>query len=813
MNLCKVLVLVLGAWAVWLPSTALLEDIGTEDDGLCPVGTNGDYLLLEEGKDDEARWSIFDQLSTTEIWDVINVLVDDMGFFHERNETYQIKDMPTPAGPDHIYRVELFEPSKKEALAYLDGDGPRPQRFAKAIVIRASAEPKDVMEYKVGPLPIPEDKRSRKEIKKKGKGPRPGVTVEELLEDGEMPFVKRPTHKYTSVWSETVVARVAYQLREAFKDSTGYCYGSDDTTEELKEETSAECGTSLLYWLEFPVLHSNDSKRISHIHWFFKPRNAGGEEFELHPVPISFKLDESGDEVDEWDVVDVEYCHQGPFPSVKAFLKAYRSDQLVKCVAPEWREGDYDESWSKTSGRTRFRGGSREASPRTFEPEGRRFSISGKTPGGGHHFHYLGWEGHIGMRPDTGLTLHDLRFRGNRVAYEVSLQEQYVAYSGYGGAGQVVYFDSYFGIGLSSFPLKKGLDCPESAEYLSVAKLGLTGIVENAPDIICIFEEDSQTTEWRHTHTNGTSHRPHLDAVRRSALIVRSIATIGNYDYIYDVRFKPDASIQVDVIMAGYMESSFFGPNGETQKDLPFGTRVHKYTFANLHDHLCNWKIDLDVLGTENSVHRHEVKLGTWEEALKSVDPEAKPPGWHTSPYVKYIDSSQPKEEFGMNKKSDDGLYVFTNDLKTNQWGQPRGYAIVHGLTHGQILPDSHPFTKAMAWSKYHLAVTQHKDSEPKSHAGIYDMNIPQKPHVSLDSFLDGESIVKEDLVGWLTMGLHHIPRSEDVPLISNFGTSFFIKPWNYYEELVSMDMGDNDKFQTCNPRAGSAFEYSWAWA
>lgn len=57
--------------------------------------------------------------------------------------------------------------------------------------------------------------------------------------------------------------------------------------------------------------------------------------------------------------------------------------------------------------------------------------------------------------------------------------------------------------------------------------------------------------------------------------------------------------------MAGYMESSYFGPNGETAKDLPFGTRVHEYTFANLHDHLCNWKIDLDVLGVENSVHRH----------------------------------------------------------------------------------------------------------------------------------------------------------------------------------------------------------------
>lgn len=39
-----------------------------------------------------------------------------------------------------------------------------------------------------------------------------------------------------------------------------------------------------------------------------------------------------------------------------------------------------------------------------------------------------------------------------------------------------------------------------------------------------------------------------------------------------------------------------------------------------------------------------------------------------------------------------------------------------------------------------------------------------------------GESIVMEDLVAWVTIGVQHVPRSEDVPLISNFGANFFIK-------------------------------------
>ena len=33
-----------------------------------------------------------------------------------------------------------------------------------------------------------------------------------------------------------------------------------------------------------------------------------------------------------------------------------------------------------------------------------------------------------------GLSLHDLRFRGQRIVYELATQELYVSYNGYGGA-------------------------------------------------------------------------------------------------------------------------------------------------------------------------------------------------------------------------------------------------------------------------------------------------------------------------------------------------------------------------------------------
>ena len=35
-----------------------------------------------------------------------------------------------------------------------------------------------------------------------------------------------------------------------------------------------------------------------------------------------------------------------------------------------------------------------------------------------------------------------------------------------------------------------------------------------------------------------------------------------------------------------------------------------------------------------------------------------------------------------------------------------------------------------------------------------------------------------------------HVPRSEDAPLITNMGTHMMIKPWNYFDELASMEGG-----------------------
>ena len=49
------------------------------------------------------------------------------------------------------------------------------------------------------------------------------------------------------------------------------------------------------------------------------------------------------------------------------------------------------------------------------------------------------------------------------------------------------------------------------------------------------YEEDVVTTSWRHTNTAGIDG-PHLDALRKLDLVVRTVSTIRNYDYLFEIR-------------------------------------------------------------------------------------------------------------------------------------------------------------------------------------------------------------------------------------------------------------------------------------
>ena len=67
----------------------------------------------------------------------------------------------------------------------------------------------------------------------------------------------------------------------------------------------------------------------------------------------------------------------------------------------------------------------------------------------------------------------------------------------------------------------------------------------------CVFTHSSGSSIWR--HTEPFLYRP--SGLAAESLVVRQVATVGNYDYIMEVHFYPDGSAQVMTTLAGYMET------------------------------------------------------------------------------------------------------------------------------------------------------------------------------------------------------------------------------------------------------------------
>lgn len=269
-----------------------------------------------------------------------------------------------------------------------------------------------------------------------------------------------------------------------------------------------------------------------------------------------------------------------------------------------------------------------------------------------------------------------------------------------------------------------------------------------------------------------------LGTVKGSALTTRSIATIGNYDYLFDYIFHVDGSLEVVCRASGYLQSSFYYP-----KQGNFGPRIQQGTMGSLHDHILTYKADFDILGTKNSLEVSElvVKNQTqpWFPELGSFEQ------MEMSKSVK-----QTEEQFNW-QSNNRAMYCVVNPDETNVWGEKRGYRIVPGKSNIHLTPMNSPFSRDQtAFAKSHLAITKQKDTEPFA-TSFANVNLPWKPQHDFLKMFDGESVEGEDLVVWFNLGMHHFTRAEDIPvtLYTEAVSSILFAPQNFNDHAEDVDI------------------------
>jgi len=264
--------------------------------------------------------------------------------------------------------------------------------------------------------------------------------------------------------------------------------------------------------------------------------------------------------------------------------------------------------------------------------------------------------------------------------------------------------------------------------------------------------------------------------------------------------FHLDGTIEVRVAASGYLQGGFW----ESTQDN-YGTRIHDTSMGSLHDHVINFKVDLDVGGLKNSLLR------------TSISQEEVTQPWFDDDWGQTVIQQKITREYITNE--DDALlkypnnfqggYAIVNQEQTNRWGVPRGYSIHPGYSpvYNTVVGSKRLLNNAN-WARYNLAVSVRKDSEPAS-SSMWNANLPGTPPVEFHKFFDGENITQEDLVVWVNVGTHHLPSAEDSPNTkTNIATSsFFLTPLNYFDYDISMD-STNAILLTAPQTPGDAFTF-----
>ena len=399
----------------------------------------------------------------------------------------------------------------------------------------------------------------------------------------------------------------------------------------------------------------------------------------------------------------------------------------------------------------------------------------------GHHVAWERWRFHV--RPDlrAGIVVSLVRHVGRggerSVLYEGHLSEIFVPYMDPSFAWYARNFldAGEFSAGGLSEPLLRGRDCPAHAFYFDSVRPTPNGRPRTTPRTLCLFERATGDPLWRHY----ASEAPQSRAARE--LVVRSSMVVGNYDYLLDWIFRQDGSIRVAVGATGILEvKAVDAARADTKAtaDAPedaYGRFVDERLVAVNHDHYFSFRLDLDVDGPENSLSmdRLTTRMLDAEHPRRSIWVQAAQLAESEADAKLNIDLQRPT------------LWRVLGSAK-NAAGYPTSYHLMPGrTTHTLLSEDDYPRRRA-GFIDHHLWVTPQRDAERWA-AG--DHPTLSEPGMGLPAWTAADRKVRDtDIVLWHTVGVHHLPRAEDWPVMPVMWQSFDLRPFDFFDRNPALD-------------------------
>ncbi|XP_021021191.1 amiloride-sensitive amine oxidase [copper-containing]-like [Mus caroli] len=665
-------------------------------------------LLLQMAIAERPRWSlngrprVFSDLSVYEIKIVQDFLMD--------KKELQLQPSETPTlGKNSVYLIEMLLPDKEDVLDFLDKGERSPVREARVVIFFGAQKHPKVTEFAVGPMPLP--------IYMREISPGPGH---------DPSWASRPISKaeYTLIYR--TLTEATKPLHQFFLDTTDY---------SLKERVED--------YLTFTYMAPDDTKSGQRCSWFMLQRYM--ESHFLQPTGLEILLDHGSTEVQHWKVKQLWYNGK-LYNSPEELAQKYADGEVSILVLTESVDKDIKQPlvFSSSNIPEDFPTTNSMAKPRVSEPHVSSYNVEDNT------VFYRDWIFSFRLRPSSGLQILNVHFRGMRIAYEVSVQEAVAQFGGHVSAGtQAKYMDVGWGPGSATRQLAAGIDCPDTATFLEVIHHYDTDRPVSYPQALCLFEMPAEMPIRHHFNSNFREDFNSSAGTNGHMLVLRTISSVLHYDYIWDFAFYTNGAMKAKMQANGLVHATYYQP-----EEMRYISQSHTHVFSNIHTHLVHYRIDLDVAGTKNRFQTLQIIR---ENITTSKNLRHQALG-NTLKQANYTQEQQAAFYFG---KPLPNYLIFSNLHTTHGMGHRSRYRLkTYSKIHQVPLPGWQK-KQGVSWTRYPLAVTEYQDSE-KCSSSIYSQNNPWDPPVVFEDFIQNNTNIEDkDLVAWVTVGFHNIPRSE----------------------------------------------------
>lgn len=240
-----------------------------------------------------------------------------------------------------------------------------------------------------------------------------------------------------------------------------------------------------------------------------------------------------------------------------------------------------------------------------------------------------------------------------------------------------------------------------------------------------------------------------------------------------------DGSIQFETKLTGILSLGAVPPGEQSA----YGSMIAPQLYAPYHQHFFNMRLDLAIDGAKNTAYVIDVE----------ADPEdAKRNPFHNAFQVKKVRLDKEKQARGNLCLESSRSWKFESSSTRNALGELTGYKLQTG-------ENAVPFASPQAWWRkranfvdYHVWITPFNEKE--MFAGGNYPNQSQGDDGLLKYTDQDRSIVDEDIVLWYTIGMTHIPRQEDYPVMPVVCTGFSLRPNGFFDLNPANDVPRTNK-------------------